>query len=274
MYGQVSGYASGYVLSGYSNEPISGGVITLEGGLNSTKTDDKGFFSISMDNPGDFILSITASGYVSKRIPIFYEGNHIDLGNIVLDKDIEFDKTDNLVTLTDTEFSEEENSMVTVGLLQATKDIFLRRAAFDFGQAFFRVRGYDSRNGTVMINGLPMNKLFDGRPQWNNWGGLNDVTRNQQFSNGLNASDYTFGGILGNTNIDTRPSGLRPGFRFSASASNRTYTGRIMATYTSPKQNNGLSYTISSSRRWATEGFIDGTLFMGRSNINLMLKIV
>ncbi len=261
MYGQVSGYASGYVLSGYSNEPISGGVITLEGGLNSTKTDDKGFFSISMDNPGDFILSITASGYVSKRIPIFYEGNHIDLGNVLLDKDIEFDKTDNLVTLTDTEFSEEENSMVTVGLLQATKDIFLRRAAFDFGQAFFRVRGYDSRNGTVMINGLPMNKLFDGRPQWNNWGGLNDVTRNQQFSNGLNASDYTFGGILGNTNIDTRPSGLRPGFRFSASASNRTYTGRIMATYSSPKQNNGLSYTISGSRRWATEGFIDGTLY-------------
>ena len=45
----------------------------------------------------------------------------------------------------------------------------------------------------------------------NNWGGLNDVTRNQEYANGLEASDFTFGGILGNTNIDTRPSGLRPG---------------------------------------------------------------
>ena len=150
---------------------------------------------------------------------------------------------------------------MTLGLLQATRDVFLNRAAFDFGQAFFRVRGYDSRNGKVLINGMPMNKFFDGRPQWNNWGGLNDVVRNQEYSNGLEASDHTFGGILGNTNIDTRPSGLRPGFRFSASASNRTYTGRAMATYTSPKKERGLSYSISASRRWAKEGFIDGTLY-------------
>ena len=74
-----------------------------------------------------------------------------------------------------------------------------------------------------------MNKIFDGRPQWNNWGGLNDIIRNQEFSNGLDASAYTFGGILGNTNIDIRPSKLRPGTRFSTSASNRTYAGRIMA---------------------------------------------
>ncbi|MDE3743102.1 TonB-dependent receptor [Maribacter polysaccharolyticus] len=260
-YGQEMHMVSGYVLSAHSMTPINEGIILLEGGHTSVKTDQFGYFEMQMSDSGNFILSVSASAYVSKRIPIFYNGSSIGLGNILLEKDIEFDKTDNLVTLTDTEFSEEESSMVTAGLLQATKDVFLKRAAFDFGQAFFRVRGYDSRNGIVMINGIPMNKLFDDRPQWNNWGGLNDITRNQQFSNGLNPSDYTFGGILGNTNIDTRPSGLRPGFRFSASASNRTYTGRVMGTYTSPKNGNGWSYSISGSRRWAKEGYIHGTLY-------------
>jgi hypothetical protein len=34
-----------------------------------------------------------------------------------------------------------------------------------------------------------------------------------------------------------------------------------MATYTSPKRENGLAYTISASRRWAKEGYINGTMY-------------
>ena len=259
--GQEANYVSGTVLSAYSKGPISEGVITLEGSNNSLKPDKEGFFKLPVITRGSFILNITVPGFMPKRIPVFFEGDDIALGTIFLEQDIKRDKIDNLVTLTDAEFSDEDDTMIAAGLLQATRDIFLKRAAFDFGQAFFRVRGYDSRNGTVMINGISMNKLFDGRPQWNNWGGLNDVTRNQNYTNGLHASEYTFGGILGNTNLDTRPSGLRPGFRFSVSASNRTYTGRAMATYTSPKQKNGLTYSVSTSRRWAKEGYIDGTLY-------------
>ena len=47
-----------------------------------------------------------------------------------------------------------------MGLLQATRDVFLTKAAFDFGQAFFRVRGYDSREGQILINGLVMKQVF------------------------------------------------------------------------------------------------------------------
>ncbi|MEO0902723.1 MAG: TonB-dependent receptor, partial [Bacteroidota bacterium] len=126
---------------------------------------------------------------------------------------------------------------------------------------FFRVRGYDSRNGVLMLNGVPMNKSDSGRPQWNNWGGLNDVTRNQQFTNGLALNVKTFGGILGNTNINLKPSQLREGIRLSSSLSNRTYRGRIMATYNSGLQRNGFAFSLSGSRRWSQEGFIEGTLY-------------
>ena len=251
----------GKVLDSRSKEPLSNCTIYIEGTQVSTKIGSELEFRPPISLLGAYILNVSSPNFITKRIPIILENEVLDLGIIYLEKDITIEKADNLITLTDSNLSDDESTSITSGLLQATRDVFLNRAAFDFGQAFFRVRGYDSQNGKVLINGMPMNKFFDGRPQWNNWGGLNDVTRNQDYSHGLDASDHTFGGILGNTNIDTRPSGLRPGFRFSTSASNRTYRGRVMATYTSPKKENGLVYSIAASRRWAKEGYIDGTLY-------------
>lgn len=261
LFSQVEVMVTGTVVNEEDKNPLPGVEIAIEGEVNTTKTDDKGNFTLPISLKGSYIITFSSPEYSFKRIPIHLEEQDLVLGTIILSRNIEMDKTDNLITLTDTQLLDEESGANGLALLQATRDIFLNRAAFDFGQAFFRVRGYDSQNGEIMINGIPMNKLWDGRPQWNNWGGLNDVVRNQVYSNGLNPSTYTFGGILGNTNIDLRPSGLRSGYRLSASASNRTYVGRLMATYNSGMKENGLAYIISASRRWANEGFINGTLY-------------
>ena len=50
-------------------------------------------------------------------------------------------------------------------------------------------------------------------------------------------------------------------FEFHLQPLNRTYTGRVMATYNSGLQKNGLAYSLSGSRRWAKQGYIDGTLY-------------
>lgn len=259
--GQESNFVFGKVLNGTDNSPIADAIISIEGNQINAQTNNLGEFKFTVGLKGDFILTISYQDYSVKRIPILLENADLDIGTVYLERDITFEQSDNLITLTDAELLDDEGSSNALGLLQSTRDVFLNRAAFDFGQAFFRVRGYDSQNGEILLNGIPMNKIIDGRPQWNNWGGLNDVVRNQQFSNGITASDHTFGGILGNTNIDLRPSGLRPGFRISSSASNRTYAGRIMGTYNSGLQENGLAYMFSTSKRWAKEGYIDGTLY-------------
>ncbi len=251
----------GTVLSQFSKTAIDGTRLELEENGISFFCNSNGVFVFSHSFQGDYILKISAKGFLTKRIPIVLNQNILDVGVVFMEEDYSTDKSDNLIAITDTELADDEGETISTGLLQSTKDIFLRRAAFDFGQAFFRVRGYDSNQGEVLINGTVMNKFTDGRPQWNNWGGLNDVTRNQEYTNGLEASSYTFGGILGNTNIDVRPSGMRPGVRISSSMSNRTYVGRIMATYNSGKLEKGLSYSLSGSRRWAKEGDISGTLY-------------
>jgi len=103
--------------------------------------------------------------------------------------------------------------------------VFLNAAAFDFSSTFFRPRGLDNANGKLLINGIEMNKQFNGRPQWANWGGVNDVQRNQEFSRGLSPSDYTFGDLAGSTNLTMRASKYRKGGRVSVASANRSYRG-------------------------------------------------
>ncbi len=250
----------GRVLEDNTKKPIGGAKISLEGKEDFVISDEQGNFQV-FTSSRNFVLVIFMTDYTTKKYPIELEEMSLDLGDIFLERDITLEKTDNLIALTEADLADDESSFGNMGILQATRDVFLNRAAFDFGQAFFRVRGYDAENGLVLINGLPMNKIFNGRPQWNNWGGLNDVVRNQEFSNGLDPSDHSFGRLLGLTNIDTRPSLMRAGTRLSSSASNRTYTDRFMATYNSGNNGNQLFYSISASRRSAKQGYIQGTLY-------------
>lgn len=261
FYGQQSASISGTIKDGVTKRPIQNATVLIDGSSEKFLSDSDGHFNVTTIQKGEQILKIRAPDYVLKLLPVFLDDEPIVLGDVFLEKDIVKEKAVNLISLTDDDLSSDEETVsISSGLLQSSRDIFLNRAAFDFGQAFFKVRGYDSRNGNVLINGISMNKFFDGRPQWNNFGGLNDVLRNQEFTNGLAINPYTFGGILGNTNIDTRPSTLRPGIRLSSSMSNRTYRGRLMATYNSGLHN-GLAYSVSSSRRWAGQGYVDGTLY-------------
>ena len=120
-------------------------------------------------------------------------GQTVNLGILQLEDNFSDEVPAALITLLDSDLSDDNSSSeMTSGLLQSSKDAFMQASAFNWGQARFRVRGLDSENGTMMLNGMVMNKIYDGRPQWNNWGGLNDVLRNQEFSVGAAASNLYF----------------------------------------------------------------------------------
>jgi hypothetical protein len=171
-----------------------------------------------------------------------------------------------LVTITENDLGDDNSgSESTSGLLQATRDAYQQAAAFNWGQSRFRIRGLDNEYGTTMINGIVMNKLYDGRPQWSNWGGLNDATRNQEFTMGSSPSDYTFGSALGTQEINTRASFYRPGSRISMSGTNTNYSWRTMGTYASGMDKDGWAFVVSASRRWAQEGYFEGTDYAANS---------
>jgi len=142
---------------------------------------------------------------------------------------------------------------------------FLQAAAYNFGQARFSVRGIDNEYSNVMINGISMNRVGDGRPQYGDWGGLNDATRNQEFTNGSAPSDYVFGGVAGTQEINTRASIYRPGTRLSFLSTNTNYNFRVMATHASGFNKNNWAFVVSAGRRWAEEGYFDGTTYSANS---------
>tara|TARA_Y100001933_G_scaffold242247_1_gene269756 strand:- start:934 stop:3339 length:2406 start_codon:yes stop_codon:yes gene_type:complete len=166
--------------------------------------------------------------------------------------------------LSDFDLSDDSNtSDFASGLLSSYNDVFQSIAAYQFGPARFRQRGYDSRNNKVLMNGVEVNKIYDGRPQWSNWGGLNDVLRNREYSIGLEKSRSNFGGINGSTNFILRTSLYQKGLRVSYSSTNTSYTNRVLATYST--NYNNWDFTFSVSRRWAEQGHFEGTFYDANS---------
>lgn len=147
------------------------------------------------------------------------------------------------------------------GLLQSSGDVFSSFAAFSFGQAWFRTRGYDAELTPTYIGNSLINDAETGRTLWSIWGGLNDATRNSVYSNGLNTLSSSFGSIGGVSNIITRPSQQRVQTKLTYSASNRSYTHRVMFIQSTGLMNNGWAVTASGSRRWGQEGYIKGTFY-------------
>lgn len=155
--------------------------------------------------------------------------------------------------------------------LQSRRDAFLNTAAFQFGAAFFRLRGLDNAHQEVRINGIPMNTFNTGRPLWGQWGGLNDLTnRAQHFSYGISAAPKGFGGLLATTQIQLRPSYFRAGSKVSQAFSNSNYQYRTMVSYIQPVANKNPGYALVFSRRWGRQGFVNGTLYDAWSSAFLL----
>lgn len=233
----------------------------------STFTDASGAFSFQISKSSEpIVLTIYKPGFLPREISIITdEATEVDLGLIELGPQESIDQIaaeDIIPTITLS--SDESQSLGTdnvSGILTASRDVFASTAAFNFGSARFQIRGYDSENTLVYFNGVPVNDSESGGVYYGQWGGLNDVTRSSNNSIGLEATEFSFGGIGGASSIDTRASFQRKQLRVSYALSNRTYRNRLMATWSSGILKNGWAFSLSGSRRWGNEGYVAGTFY-------------
>ncbi len=267
VFGQTVSGISGKVVDAKTQKPLQNAVASVQNSNLTQMTDVEGKFNFNNVTPGNLLLLIKSSGFKDQLFQIeVLNGKNLDLGTISLAEDLTLEQQSNLISISDNDLGDDNSgSESTSSLLQASRDAFNQAAAFNWGQSRFQVRGLDNAYGTTMINGVVMNKIYDNRPQYSNWGGLNDATRNQEYTNGSAPSDYTFGGILGTDEINTRASLYRPGNRISTSATNTNYSGRIMGTMASGMRKDGWAYMISASRRFANNGYFEGTTYSANS---------
>ncbi|MEZ7505623.1 carboxypeptidase-like regulatory domain-containing protein [Flavobacterium sp. Arc2] len=258
---------SGTVLDAKTQQPLAYVVVSIQNTNAMQLTETSGKFSFDDLILGDQLVLFHSQGYKDALFPVtIHAGEVLDLGTIMLEEDEISDQQRSLIRLFENDLTDDNSgSESTSGLLQSSKDAFQQAAAFNWGQARFRIRGLDSENAITMINGVSMNKSYDGRPQWSNWGGLNDATRNQEFTVGTAPSDYTFGGILGTQEINTRASIYRPGTRITVSGTNTNYNWRMMGTFASGMSDSGWALVVSAGKRYAEEGYFEGTTYDANS---------
>ncbi len=226
-----------------------------------TLSNENGEVTISLPY-GTYILVISSDDYELYTQKFELNNEELDLNSILL-----LPKSNN----SDVTYAEEQiNSSDDIddkygqnisGLLYAFSDPFTNIATFNLSFFNFKIRGYDASNINIYINGLPMNDFENGRASFSEWGGLNNVTRNKLTVNGLDASPFAFGNIGGATNIYMNAGNIRKQNNFSYALSNRSYTHRLMYTYSSGFNEKGFAYAFSFSKRYAERGYIKGTWF-------------
>jgi hypothetical protein len=253
----------GKIIDSKTQKPLENVVVTIENAQLMQLTSGDGIFSFYAVALGNQLLLLHSQGFKDILLSVVITKDQmLDLGTIPMEDNQMVEQQTGLITLLESDLSDDNSgSESSSGLLQSSRDAFQQAAAFNWGQARFRIRGLDSQYAATTINGVTMNKLYDGRPQWGDWSGLNNAVRNQEFTVGSFPSDYAFGGILGTQQINTRASIYRPGTILSFSGTNTNYSWRMTGTYASGMNNKGWAFVVSAGTRWADEGYFEGTNF-------------
>ena len=255
-----NGGIKGKVVSRATRTAIDGVKVTLTPGNVTTTTDEKGYFIFENLNKGEYSLAFEAAEYEPLSIAVRVDKLIRDINNVVLVPDNQSPTVDDAIFAEfDTETLDDAQSLPSS--LSASKDVFNNIASYKFSEMRFNLRGYDSRYTDVYLNGILFNDALTGYSPWSLWSGLNDATRNQEVTSGLNMGEMGIGSLGGTTNINTRPSQMRKGFRASLVNGNSTYRFRGMVTYASGLQDNGWSYAFSVSTRQGGNSYARGVYY-------------
>lgn len=255
------------------NGPLPGATVLEKGTTNGVTTDLDGVFTINVKENTGF-LKISFVGFKTQTIK--FNGS-TNLGEITLGED-EDNVLDEII-ITQTSFAVDRKtpvavSTVTAGviehklgtqefpeILKSTPGVYATKSGGGFGDGKLTMRGFNSENVAVMINGVPVNDMENGRVYWSNWAGLSDVTSYMQVQRGLGASKVAVPAIGGTVNILSKTTDIDAGGSIFFGMGNDGYS-KYGATLSTGVLDNGLAVTVSAFKTEG-DGYVDGTEFKG-----------
>ena len=263
---------TGTVVDAELGSGLPGATVLVKGTSNGVSTDFNGVFTINASGSGTLVVSYI--GYDSREI-IFNAG--ISLGNIALSAsaneldgitvfgtvDFAVDRKTPVAvsTLTASDIQERIGNLELPEMLNSTPGVYATRAGGAFGDSRINVRGFDSKNTAVLINGIPVNDMENGRVFWSNWSGLTDVVSAMQVQRGLGASKLAISSVGGTINVLTKSTDLTKGGKIAATVGNDGYM-KTVASYNTGEMENGSALSLLFSRVEG-DGYVNGTMFEG-----------
>lgn len=261
----------GKVIGSDMNEPLPGANIIEKGTSNGATTDFDGNFTINTQaSSGELVISFV--GYTSKTIAftsgqdlgvISLESSDIGLEEVQIIASIAVDRKTPVAvsTIKAEDIALKLSTQEFPEILKSTPGVYATRAGGGYGDGRVNLRGFDSNNIAVMINGVPVNDMENGRVYWSNWAGLGDVTSTMQVQRGLGASKVAVASVGGTINIITKTTDAVQGGNVVTSIANDGYLKYGM-TYSTGLSDKGFAASISASKI-SGDGYVDGTEFSG-----------
>ena len=121
---------------------------------------------------------------------------------------------------TEAQLGENDDLSQSVVLVNSNTNIYASQVGYQFNPARFRYRAFNQKYNEVFINGAPMNDMESGLFRFSLIGGLNQQTRNMEYSLPFDNNTFSMSAMGGSNNYNFRPSSFATGQRF-------TLTGRI-----------------------------------------------
>ncbi len=274
---------SGTVLEAGTNIPLPGANVIEKGTSNGVTTDFDGNFTIkTKSSSGDIVISYI--GYNSKTISfsedatlgnVILESNQVGLEEIQIIASVAVDRKTPVAVST----IKKEAIQLKLGnqefpeILKSTPGVFVTRNGGGFGDGEVTMRGFNSENVAVLINGIPVNDMENGRVFWSNWASLGSVTSTVQTQRGLGAAKIAVPSIGGTINTITESTDSEKGGFVGFDVGNDGYT-RYGAKVSTGLQENGFAVTAYGDRTVGDATYADGTNFTAISYfLNISYKL-
>jgi hypothetical protein len=205
---------SGKVFDATTNEALPGAVITASEG-NGVATDLDGTYSIRLEN-GSYTVRASYVGMDPLEIKVVVAGENqtfdfalqsvaaMNEVNVTADMAVGRRTPVAFSDISSIKIKEELASRDLPMILNTTPGVYATQSGGGDGDARVNIRGFNQRNVSVMVDGIPMNDMENGWVYWSNWFGLDNVTQKTQVQRGLGASKLAVPSIGGNINILTQ----------------------------------------------------------------------
>ena len=273
----AQGTLTGTVIDSDQEDALIGATVYLKGTNYGTATDYNGAFEMTDVNAGDYTLVISYTGYAEMTKDITVKdgandlgsfnltGNSIGIAEVSVIASIAVDRKTPVAvtTIKGSEIEAKLGNQEFPEILKSTPSVYVTKTGGGFGDARINVRGFDQTNIAVMINGIPVNDMENGRVYWSNWAGLSDVTSNLQVQRGLGASKLAVPSVGGSINIITNAADFEKGGKFSVGVGNDGFQkyGLMLSSGQSEK---GFAATAQFTHTRG-DGYVDGTQFRAYS---------
>lgn len=272
----------GILMEGDSKLPAVGA--TVNAGKIGTAADVNGAFTLEV--PASSRITIRSVGFQVREIQLT-KAKVQDLGTIILEpENIGLDAVTvvaSIVTkdratpvpvsnVTVSQIQRQAPNLEFPELIKATPSIYVTKGGGGFGDSRINMRGFDSNNLGVLVNGVPINDMESGKVYWSNWAGLSDVTSFIQVQRGLGASKLGISSVGGTMNMVTKSTDAKKGGTIYTGIGNDGFFKTSFSVSTG-LMDNGWALTLSGSRT-SGNGYVMGTNFLGWNYfVNLSKRI-